>query len=134
MTVIPKALHCGHCGEDILLTEEFRDANPAHPELEEVRHVRDCPPWEPRGPISDGTLPCPVTHNGKPCTKTIHKGWRENEGHAGGHWFETPEDREFFRTAHYDIIAMASGLPFTPHTPEDCPDPWECHEKGWDRT
>jgi hypothetical protein len=112
MTVIPKALHCGHCGEDILLTEEFRDANPAHPELEEVRHVRDCPP----------------------CTKTIHKGWRENEGHAGGHWFETPEDREFFRTAHYDIIAMASGLPFTPHTPEDCPDPWECHEKGWDRT
>ncbi|MER5737337.1 hypothetical protein ABT117_16885 [Streptomyces sp. NPDC002262] len=47
-------------------------------------------------PISDGTLPCPVTspETGHPCTKMINPGWTPSEGHGGGHWFQDPKFTE----------------------------------------
>lgn len=77
--------------------------------------------WRPRGPVSDGTLPCPETRGDLACTKTIPKGWHENEGHGGGHWFQRPDDRDRLLTHHYDATAAISGLPFETHAPEDCP-------------
>ncbi len=130
MTVLPRPLRCCHCAEPILLDEAYVDGNPAHPELEEMRHVRDCERRVPRGPISDGTLPCPVTHEGIPCTKQIPKGWHENEGHSGGHWFQQHVLAEAMRSGHYDAVAALSGEPFTIHAPADCPGP-TCPQSHW---
>lgn len=125
--VVPKPLRCVNCAEPILIDEEMVEVDN---DLDEYRHVRECEAWEPRGPVSDGTLPCPVRHNDVPCTKTIPSGWHENEGHPGGHWFQRPEDAERMATEHYDVFAAISGRPFEMHRPEDCPGRPACN--WWD--
>src|SRR4051812_18140031 len=105
MVVLPKPLRCVHCGQPILVTEEHRVLN----EYGEVRHVRECERWKPSGPVSDGTLPCPESHNGIPCQKRLPEGWHENEGHSGGHWFQSNELAEAMRTGTYDARAALAG-------------------------
>jgi hypothetical protein len=118
LTVIPKPARCAHCGEPLLLTDPVIEIDNG---LGELRHAEPCEEWRPRGPVSDGTLPCPESRHGVPCLKTIPEGWHENEGHPGGHWFQPEADAERMRTEHYDTTAAVSGLPFEPHRPGDCP-------------
>jgi hypothetical protein len=77
---------------------------------------------------SDGTMPCPVpSPDGKPCVKRIPAGWTADEGHGGGHWWQSPETSKALERGHYDAAAAISGLPFAIHQPEDCPGPPECY-------
>ncbi|MET8270736.1 hypothetical protein [Streptomyces sp. NPDC005096] len=83
-------------------------------------------------PISDGTMPCPVTSdNGHPCTKRIPKGWAAAEGHGGGHFWQSPGAAELeARGAHYDPAILLSGQPTPWHMPEDCtPDCWKWSDR-----
>ncbi|WP_155855392.1 hypothetical protein [Actinotalea ferrariae] len=95
---------------------------------DEARHVWDCPPWKPSGPVSDGTLRCPTRRGDLPCQKRIPAGWHENEGHAGGHWFE-PDDAFEARSSgrvHVDAAALLSMRPYAEHLATDCPGPGAC--------
>lgn len=71
--------------------------------------------------ISEGTMRCPEQHEGKPCQKRIPNGWTANEGHAGGHWFQTDESYAQLNNDHYDRGLLLSGQPTPRHRPEDCP-------------
>ena len=77
---------------------------------------------------SDGTMACPVpSPSGLPCVKRIPQGWTADEGHGGGHWWESPETSRALERGHYDATAAISGQPFTIHQPEECPGPPECN-------
>lgn len=73
--------------------------------------------------VSDGTMPCPVPspYSSHPCIKKIPRGWAENEGHPGGHWWQAPEiTAAEARGVHYDAGQLLSGQPTPWHEPEDC--------------
>ena len=77
--------------------------------------------------LSDGTMRCPApSDTGLPCQKRIPQGWTADEGHSGGHWWESDAHREFMDTAHYDAELLLSGLPFEAHSPADCPGAPKC--------
>jgi hypothetical protein len=123
LRVLPKPLTCCHCGEPFADTDTVVWLND-----DEGRHDWDCPAWEPRGPVSDGTLRCPERRDSGPCQKTIPAGWHENEGHPGGHWFE-PDEHATARRAgllHTDHLAALSLLTFEEHHAGDCPGPGSC--------
>lgn len=127
LLVLDKPMTCCHCGEPLLADEAVRWLND-----EEAQHVRQCPQWEPAGPISDGTLRCPRSHNNVPCQKLIPAGWHENQGHSGGHWFE-PDEHAHARLSgrmHTDATAMLSLRPFDEHPADNCPDPKTCALRG----
>lgn len=73
-------------------------------------------------PVSDGTMPCPVpSSNGLPCIKMIPAGWTADEGHGGGHWWESPETTAAVEAgAHFDAVRLMAGLPTALHMPTDC--------------
>lgn len=123
LRVLPKQARCYHCDEPLLETDDILET--AHGEQ---RHARDCPAWVPRGPVSDGSLRCPVTHDGVPCQRRIPQGWHENEGHGGGHWFE-PDAHAAAQAAgqlHVDAAAALALQPFAEHPAPDCPTPGNC--------
>ncbi|MEU6054266.1 hypothetical protein ABZ829_28075 [Streptomyces xanthochromogenes] len=72
--------------------------------------------------MSDGTMPCPVpSDSGLPCIKHIPEGWTAEEGHAGGHWWESPTITALVDNgAHIDAAALLSGRPASVHMPADC--------------
>lgn len=132
LAVVPKPLRCVNCAEPILLGEATVKIDN---DYDEYRHARECETWEPRGPVSAGTLACPESRNGQPCQKTIPSGWRENEGHPGGHWFQDPASYDLLGRGHYDARALLAGEDAEIHAPEDCPaGPGEpCPLKPWER-
>jgi hypothetical protein len=73
--------------------------------------------------LSDGTMPCPVPSpdSGNPCIKSIPQGWAADEGHPGGHWWESPAaTAAHARGVHYDAALFLSGQPTPFHEPADC--------------
>lgn len=130
LAAVPKVAKCVHCAEPILLDDPVIELA-----YDELRHANPCEQWRPRGPVSDGTLRCPESHNGQPCQKKIPEGWHENEGHPGGHWFQDAASYALLDRGHYDARALVAGEDAAIHAPEDCPAaPGEpCPLKPWDR-
>jgi hypothetical protein len=83
--------------------------------------------------VSDGTMPCPVPSpdHGHPCTKMIPRGWTADEGHGGGHFWQSPRAAELEALgAHYDPAVALSGQPTPWHLPKDCtPDCWKWRDR-----
>ncbi|GAB3251794.1 hypothetical protein [Kineosporia babensis] len=128
LMILPRPLKCCHCGDPILLVEGHHEVG----SLGEVRHDRDCAGWKPCGPVSDGTMRCPESRDGLPCQKKIPNGWHENEGHAGGHWFESDESAATRATDHIDYAVMLQGGEgLDRHSPADCPGLSECKVARW---
>lgn len=123
MRTVPKPLTCCWCGEPFEVDDDVRWLTD-----DQARHVRDCPEWKPSGPVSDGTLRCPKRSGDLPCQKRIPTGWHENEGHAGGHWFEPDDSFEARRTGqvHVDAGALLAMLPYDEHPASNCPGPDSC--------
>lgn len=74
-------------------------------------------------PVSDGTMPCPVPapETGHPCIKKIPPGWTADEGHGGGHFWQSPGAAAAqARGVHYDAGQLLSGQPTPYHEPADC--------------
>jgi hypothetical protein len=79
--------------------------------------------------VSDGTMRCPVPDpegKGRPCQKRIPVGWRAEEGHGGGHSWQSDASAAAMRTGHFDARALLAGERFTVHQPEDCPGAPDC--------
>lgn len=121
LRVLDKPLTCSHCGDPLLPGEGTTWLNE-----EEARHTRQCPPWRPAGPLSDGTLRCPHRREHLPCQRHIPAGWHENEGHAGGHWFAPDNHSPTGEPEHADASSMLALRPYDSHDPFDCTDPATC--------
>ncbi|MFF2731743.1 hypothetical protein ACFVS9_28030 [Streptomyces sp. NPDC058008] len=82
--------------------------------------------------VSNGTMPCPVPDpvNGHPCTKKIPPGWTADEGHGGGHFWQSPKVAELQeRGVHFDAGSFLSGKPTPWHEAKDCTP--SCWKYGW---
>lgn len=81
--------------------------------------------------VSDGTMRCPIpSPDDLPCQKLIPKGWTADEGHSGGHWWQSDESFTAMLTSHYDASRALRGLPYSVHAPSDCPGPPTCIRVG----